>query len=220
MRLRAHEKGEPGDDPGRPIPEVRIETHTCRDGRDLSQEVARRVAGEMKRVIGARGLVVLVLDGSPALAECYRRLVEEDLAWTRVVALQLSEWRGKTAEDVGSGRRLLHETLVRRVPMAEFHSLRGEAANPVAVCANYERLIVRRRPDLAVVSTGEDGEVGMPPIFVDGLDVRPGGGRVGFSDDSLGLTLGALLECEVVVAVGKSWPRGADRPGVIHFAST
>jgi hypothetical protein len=62
----------------------------------------------------------MLLDGSPALVECYRKLSEENLPWTQVVAFQLAEWRRLAEEDPRSGRRLLLETLVRRVPMAEF----------------------------------------------------------------------------------------------------
>jgi hypothetical protein len=103
--------------------------------------MARMVAENLDRVIRKRGVAVVILDASPILAECYRQLCEEEeVSWTRVVGFQLSEWRGRAESDPDAGRRMLLDSLVCRVPMAEFHGLRGEAANPAAVCANYQSL--------------------------------------------------------------------------------
>src|SRR5262249_30248371 len=58
-----------------------------------------------------------------------------------------------------SHRRFLLDRLVKRVPMAEFHGLRGEAANPEAVCVNYTALLKSRPPDFAVLELGENGRL-------------------------------------------------------------
>ncbi|MEY4167157.1 MAG: hypothetical protein RIR52_981 [Acidobacteriota bacterium] len=206
---------EPAGDPQ--ISEVAIRVQICSDDRLLSQEAASLVADEIRRQVATKGMAVMLLDGSPALEECYRKLSEENLPWTQVVAFQLAEWRGLAEEDPRSGRRLLLETLVRRVPMAEFHSLRGEAANPAAVCVNYERLMIRRRPDLAVVAVGGQGEIGTPPVISYTAGGVQSGSRVGWNTASIGVSLGALLECGSVVVIGDSWPAEAGSPGVARF---
>lgn len=166
-----------------------------RPGRLPGNLMPRIIADSIDLLIRSRGVAVLMLDSSPVLAGLYSRLcAEEDVAWTRVIGFQLSEWRGRAEGDPGSGRRMLLDSLVCRVPMAEFHGLRGEAANPAAVCANYRSLLETRRPDLAIVALRADGRVGTPPIV-------EAGGRVVCRSDSIGITFDSLVECGRIFAV-------------------
>lgn len=172
------------------------------------RRMARMIAENLDRVIQSRGVAVVILDASPILAECYRQLCEEEeVSWTRVVGFQLSEWRGRAESDPDGGRRMLLDSLVCRVPMAEFHGLRGEAANLAAVCANYQSLLERRPPDLAVVAFGVDGRIGTPPI-----EDSVVGERVLCQPDSIGLTYGALVECRRIFAVIGEGGRRGEQP--------
>jgi len=189
----------------------------------LSVEGARMIAGAIRGLVAVRGLAVVLLDGSRSLTGCYYRLREEPLPWTQVVGLQLSEWRSNVAGGAGSARNLIVETLVKGVPMAEFHELRGDAANPTAVCTNYEELLGRRRPDLAVVAVGADGQIGTPPLSneMSDLNGNTAGGRgsrlVTFCSESIGLRASALLGCTTVLAFGGCWPAEFDHPGLVHL---
>lgn len=175
------------------------------------------IAADIRRLVTVKGVAVVLFDASPTLGRCYERLTAEDLPWTRVVGLQLAEWRGTVADDARSARRFLLELLVRRVPMAEFHSLRGEAANLAAVCANYEQLMLRRCPDLAVVAVGAGGQVGTPSISSEPVGGGQKRGRVVSGASSIGLTLGAVMECERVIVCGDHWPAAAESPRVVRL---
>ncbi|MGH8598560.1 MAG: 6-phosphogluconolactonase, partial [Gammaproteobacteria bacterium] len=76
------------------------------------------------------------------------------------IGFHLEEYVGLDENAPQSFRRLLLDRLVKRVPMAEFHEIRGEAANPAAVCENYAALLQTRPPDFAVLGIGEDGRLG------------------------------------------------------------
>ena len=140
------------------------------DSGEAGATLARLVAGEIERMVARCGVAVILFDSAPALAESYRRLSEADLPWTRVIGFQVAEWCGVGEDDPRAGRRVLLDSLVRRVAMAEFHSLRGEAANRPAVCANYGGLLAARwrllapLTPLAVVTRGADGQLGDPPL--------------------------------------------------------
>ncbi len=162
-------------------------------------ELARLIALEIERLIERKGVAVLVLDAAPALVGLYRQLSEAALPWTRVIVFQLAEWRGRTEDDPQTGRYLLHQTLICRVPIAEFHGLRGEAANPVAVAANYEARWRSRPPALAVIALDATGLPGWPPIST----AADSPGMVEVGPDSLGLTPMALRECERLFLVGE-----------------
>ncbi len=83
---------------------------------------------------------------------------------------------------------------MRRVPIVEFHGLRGEAANLPAVAANYATLLAARPPDFAVLDLGPQGEIGFLPAREadpdDGAAVRiVGAGR------ALAVSLPVILAC-------------------------
>jgi hypothetical protein len=166
-------------------------------------ELARLIAIEIECLIAQKGVAVLVLDGAPALAGVYRQLSAAALPWTRVIVFQLAEWRGRTEDDPQAGRYLLHEALICRVPIAEFHGLRGEAANPVAVAANYEARWRSRRPALAVISLDAAGVPGWPPVLRPDPRLNESPGMVEVGSSALGLTCAALRECEQLFLVGQ-----------------
>jgi 6-phosphogluconolactonase/glucosamine-6-phosphate isomerase/deaminase len=119
------------------------------DSESLNRSIARLVAGGIERLVAARGVAVVLFDSDPELADSYALLGEMELPWTRVVGFQLAEWCGVDEDDPRAGRRRLLDDLVRRVAMAEFHSLRGDAANLPAVCTNYGELLYREVVSLA-----------------------------------------------------------------------
>ncbi len=87
--------------------------------------------------------------------------------------------------------------------MAEFHGIRGEAANPEAVCANYAALLKTRPPDFALLGIGENGELGAIASrdcsFNDSAAVK-------VTDSAIILTIPMLVTCQslFLIATGKS----------------
>ncbi|MGA1366919.1 MAG: hypothetical protein ACO394_00205 [Blastocatellia bacterium] len=117
------------------------------------EETAAAIGDGIACLIATQGRAIVLLDGSPLLTRVYDHLSQCPLDWTRVIGIQLRERTGPE----GLGQRLLIDWLVSRVPMAEFHGLRGAASNLAAVCANHGALLQRRPPDLALVALEEGG---------------------------------------------------------------
>lgn len=155
--------------------------------------VVSEVAAEIGRVIGRKGRAIVLLDGDPGLGWFYRALAGEAVEWTRVIGLQTGEILAVDGgSEVGAAQRLLLESLVTRVPMAEFHPLRAAAASPEAVCGNYEALLGRRPPDLAIVATrgawsGVRGDLRRGYVLTEGAIVA---------------TMATIESCERVLVVG------------------
>jgi glucosamine-6-phosphate deaminase len=125
------------------------------------------VAAEIRRLIAARGRAIGIFASAPSQNEFLDELVNaEGIQWTRVVGFHLDEYLGMEEDAPQSFRKYLLDRLVMRVPMAEFHGLRGEAANPEAVCANYAANLKSRPPDFAVLGIGENGHLAFidPPV--------------------------------------------------------
>jgi glucosamine-6-phosphate deaminase len=121
---------------------------------------AAAVAAETRRLIAERGRAIGVFSSAPSQGEVLAELVKaEGIEWTRVIGFHLDELVGADEEAPQSHRRFLIDRLVKLAPMAEFHGLRGEAANPEAVCANYAALFKSRPPDFAMLDLGENGRL-------------------------------------------------------------
>jgi glucosamine-6-phosphate deaminase len=145
--------------------QLRVQVYETRA--QMGAAAAACVAEELRRLIGERGGAIGIFASAPSQDEFLAALVATpELEWTSVIAFHLDEYLGMSEEAPQSFRRYLIERLVKRVPLAEFHGLRGEAANPKAVCANYAALLARKPPDFAALGIGENGHLAFidPPV--------------------------------------------------------
>ncbi len=129
------------------------------------------LAETMRGLITEKGRAIGLFAAAPSQDETLAALVAApDLEWTSVIAFHLDEYLGLNEDAPQSFRRYLIDRLVMRVPLAEFHGLRGEAANPAAVCQNYARLmefkLEFKPPDFAALGIGENGHLAFmdPPV--------------------------------------------------------
>ncbi len=160
---------------------------------------ADEVAAETRRLIHERGRAIGLFASAPSQSEFLDELVKaEDIEWTRVIGFHLDEHLGADEDSPQSRRRFLINRLVKRIPIAEFHGLRGEAANPEAVCANYAALLKTRPPDFATLDLGENGRLAsINPRVCDFTD--PAAARVVELDETphraISLTIPAIMAC-------------------------
>jgi len=133
----------------------------------IGAAAATAAAAEIRRLVATRGRAIGIFASAPSQNEFLDELVKaEGIEWTRVIGFHLDEYLGMEEDAPQSFRKYLFDRLVMRVPMVEFHGLRGEAANPEAVCANYAALLKSRPPDFAVLGIGENGHLAFidPPV--------------------------------------------------------
>lgn len=144
-----------------------LNVHIFESRPQMGKAAARALGAEMRRLIAERGRAIGVFASAPSQNEFLDALVEElKIEWTRVVGFHLDEYLGMGEDAPQSFRKFLLDRLVKRVPMAEFYGLRGEAANPEAVCANYAATLKSRPPDFAALGIGENGHLAFndPPV--------------------------------------------------------
>ena len=191
-----------GSGPGTAIDSFRadkLNVYVCSSRRQTLQASAVEVAARMRRLISLRGLAIGLFASAPSQSEFFDDLVKaEGIEWTQVIGFHLDEHLGADEDSPQSHRHFLIDRLVKRVPMAEFHGLRGEAANPEAVCANYAALLKSRPPDFAALELGENGRLAsINPSLCDFKD--PAMVRVFELDDpsrrAISLTIPAIMAC-------------------------
>ena len=90
----------------------------------------------------------------------------QGIEWPRITAFHMDEYAGMSAEHPASFRLFLRQRLFDHVPVAAFHQLDGEAADPAAECARYSAMLAEAKPDLAIMGIGENGHVAFidPPV--------------------------------------------------------
>ena len=136
---------------------------------EMGAAAAAAVSAYLQHLIIERGRAVGIFASAPSQNEFLDELVRlRGIDWTRVIGFHLDEYLGIDDQSPQSFRKYLVDRLVSKVPMAEFHGLRGEAANPDAVCANYAAMLKSRPPDFAALGIGENGHLAfIDPPFCD-----------------------------------------------------
>ena len=133
------------------------------------------IAAEIRRAIQDRGRAVVILASAPSQNEFLASLAEApEIDWSRVVAFHLDEYLGMDAQAPQSFRRFLIDRLVDKVPLGEFHGLRGDAPDGAAEAKRYAELLRQNPPDFAVLGIGENGHLAfIDPPFCDFKDPEP-----------------------------------------------
>jgi len=135
----------------------------------MGQAAASVIAAEIRRAIQDRGRAVVILASAPSQNEFLASLAEApDIDWSRVVAFHLDEYLGMDDQAPQSFRRFLIDRLVNKVPLGEFHGLRGDAPDGAAEAKRYAKLLQQNPPDFAVLGIGENGHLAfIDPPFCD-----------------------------------------------------
>src|ERR1043166_7961565 len=138
----------------------RLNVYVYESRAKMGQAAASVIAAEIRRAIQERGKAVLILASAPSQNEFLASLAAApDVDWSRVTAFHLDEYLGMDDRAPQSFRRFLNDRLVDKVPLSEFHGLRGEATDGTAEANGYAKLLDENPPDFAVLGIGENGHL-------------------------------------------------------------
>ncbi len=145
--------------------------------RDMGAAAGALAAGLIRDAIGLHGNANVVFASAPSQNETLDALVAVGgIDWTRVTAFHMDEYLGATADAPHSFRRYLIEHLISRVPVKEFHGIRGESSDPEVAASHYATLLKVNPPHVCLAGIGENGHLAFndPPVadFSDPLDVK------------------------------------------------
>lgn len=126
----------------------------------LGSAAAAAIAFEIRSLIEKQGRAIIIFASAPSQNEFLSALVEAPgIDWSRVVAFHLDEYLGMDKDAPQSFRRFLIDRLVDKVPLGEFHGLRGEAVDGDAEARRYAQLLAASPADFAVLGIGENGHL-------------------------------------------------------------
>jgi 6-phosphogluconolactonase len=126
------------------------------DSKDLPARAAARIALELTRAVGERGLASLALAGGTTPKATYEALAGLPLDWSRVDVF-FGDERCVPAEHADSNYRMAKAALFDRVqiPTERVHRMQGELADREAAARRYEAELPERL-DVVVLGIGED----------------------------------------------------------------
>jgi glucosamine-6-phosphate deaminase len=140
------------------------------DKREMSAAAAGAGASAIRQAISDRGEATIILATGASQFEMLDALVTAPaVAWDKVTAFHLDEYIGLPMSHPASFRRYLKERFVDRVPgLKTFHFIDGEA-DPDKETLRLDRLIDRKRVDVAFIGIGENGHLAFndPPADFD-----------------------------------------------------
>ncbi len=139
----------------------------------MGHAVAEAFAAAVRRGLATNDTVGAVVQTGGSQKPFYAALAErDDIDWARVELFHLDEFVGLSAEHPVSFRGWIRGNVADRFGVQAFHELRGDAPDPQAEARRYGELLRAHAPEVAVMSIGEEGQLGFnePPAEMLTLD--------------------------------------------------
>jgi len=131
-----------------------------RNRQAMAEAAAAIVADEIRQLIEVRGRAAGLFASAPSQTETLAALVAaEGIDWTKVTVYHVDEYIGLDEQHPQSMRRYLHEHLLSKVPVGNFHGIKGEDPNTWGECMRYGNLIRFDQPDFTLLGIGENGHL-------------------------------------------------------------
>jgi glucosamine-6-phosphate deaminase len=127
------------------------------------QEAADIAASIIARLLNEKPDAVLGLATGSTPLPLYKRLIELNLDWSRVITFNLDEYIGLPRDHSQSYHTFMWENLFRHTNIlpANVHIPDGNTADIPKFCADYEALIIEKGGiDIQVLGIGTDGHIG------------------------------------------------------------
>lgn len=126
----------------------------------LGQAAAEQAAAAIRRAIAERGAARIIAATGASQFEFLDALTQSPgIDWASVEAFHLDEYIGLPVTHPASFRRFLMERLVRKTGIVHFHSIEGDAADPVAVIREIGKELASAPIDIAFLGIGENGHI-------------------------------------------------------------
>lgn len=139
------------------IDALRVEVYASRA--EMGAAAGARAGRVLEQTLSRQGSARIVLASADSQREVVAALVAADVDWRGVTIFHMDEYVGVGAEDPASFRRWQQEHVLRHVPGAIFHGMRGEAPDLAAECARYGEVLAAAPIDLVCLGIGENGHL-------------------------------------------------------------
>ncbi|HSB76331.1 MAG TPA: glucosamine-6-phosphate deaminase [Terriglobales bacterium] len=126
----------------------------------MAAEAAEHAAESIRRALDRRGSArIVAATGASQFAFLEALTRRNGIDWARVELFHLDEYIGIPVTHPASFRKYLLDRLVRKTGIKNFHTLEGDAPDPVLAAARTGEALKSNPVDVAFVGIGENGHL-------------------------------------------------------------
>jgi len=130
------------------------------DRPSMGAAAAYTVAGWMREVVAAKGVVNMIFAAAPSQNEFLATLARiEGLEWDKVIAMHMDEYVNLPADAPQGFGNFLSEHLWDLVEPGTVHKLDISTTDPEAECARYAAILRANPADIVCAGIGENGHM-------------------------------------------------------------
>jgi glucosamine-6-phosphate deaminase len=139
------------------------------DSVELGQQAGTAAARLINDAIAANGHANIILATGASQFETLKRLVQEDIDWSKIVMFHLDEYIGLPESHPASFRNYLKERFLAEVSDLKAYQLINGEGDAAAECDRLGAIIQQHPIDVALVGIGDNGHLGFndPPADFD-----------------------------------------------------
>ncbi len=154
---------------------LRVEVYPSEDA--MAVAAARDVRLWLQDLLSRQESVAAIFASATSQIRFLRQLTAaEGIRWEQVTLFHMDEYLGIEDSHPASFRRFMREHMAAKLAVDEFHTLTGDAEEPLKECQRYAELLSAREVDLCCLGIGENGHIAFndPPVadFEDPFDVK------------------------------------------------
>ena len=154
----------------RPVRELNTDALTVRIYETqpaLAADAAAAAAQCLREAINCQGSAAAILASAASQIQFLDALTAlPGVDWSRVTLFHMDEYLGIDEAHPASFRRFLRERVGQRVKLRAFHTIAGEAGQPLDEADRYAALLAAQPIDLCCLGIGENGHIAFndPPV--------------------------------------------------------
>lgn len=133
----------------------------------MALDAAHAAREVLHEATSKQGSATVIFAAANSQVQSLDALVALDgIDWTRVTMFHMDEYLGIDAKHPASFRQFLCERVDQRVKPKAFHTIQGEALEPLTECERYAKLLPAQPIDLCLLGIGENGHIAFndPPV--------------------------------------------------------
>jgi glucosamine-6-phosphate deaminase len=133
-----------------------------KDKQELGRKAAQEGIKHIAEAIARNGKANIIVATGASQFEMLEHLIQaKDIRWDKVTGFHLDEYVGLPITHPASFRKYLWERFASKLPLplAGFHYVNGDAADPKAECRRLGQIIAQHPIDVAFVGIGENGHL-------------------------------------------------------------
>ena len=121
----------------------------------------------LKKLLAEKETINVMFAAAPSQNETLAALVEDpDIDWSRVNAFHMDEYVGLDEKHPAGFRNFLKRAIFDLKPFKSVNLLNGNAEDPEAEAARYDKLLRENPLDVCILGVGENGHIAFndPPV--------------------------------------------------------